>query len=149
MDKPKRMRIHWTAEMRDAFFDTLAATCNVSEAARAAGVASQAVYIQRRRDPGFAVEWDKALKLGYQMLETQLVAHALAGKGQDDALERAGLPPIDTLLAQSVLERHRKAMEGVPYRGGPKPRIATVQETNAALLKQIDAAEKRVRKAAP
>ena len=41
------------AKIRRQFLDHLAATANVSASARTAGVASSAVYAERRRSPAF------------------------------------------------------------------------------------------------
>ena len=144
-----RRKVRWNKGLRRRFLDHLAATCNVKEAAETIGVDPYSVYYLRRRDPSFAEQWGEALTLGYQMLETRLVGHCLAGKGVTDKLERGGLEAIDTHLGLTLLASHRNALAGKPARGGPRPGRATEEETNAALLKKLDAVEKRMREAAP
>lgn len=145
MGKEGRRWVRWNKGMRRRFLDHLAATCNVKAAAEAIEVDPGSVYYLRRRDPAFTAEWAEALELGYQMLETRLVGHALAGRGRTDAIEQDGIGAINPDLALVMLAAHRNAMAGKPSRGGPRPQRATEEETNAALLKKLDAIEKRRR----
>lgn len=144
MGTPGRKWVRWNAKMRAAFLDHLAATCNVKEAAAEIGVEPASVYLLRRRDPQFAADWLTALQLGYDMLETLLVGHALTGGGRTITIgdtDRFG--PIDTDLALRLLSAHRNAMLGKGRRGGPRPGRATTEETNAAILKKLATLEKR------
>jgi hypothetical protein len=145
VSKPGRKWVRWNKGLRMRFLDHLAATGNVIESATAIGVDPYSVYHLRRRDPSFVAEWSEALKLGYQMLETQLVGHALAGKNTAEKLERSGLAPIDTHLALTMLTAHRNALAGQAPKGGPKRRYASEEETNEALMKKLDVVEKRLR----
>ena len=45
----------------DIFLDALAESSNVAASARAAGVSANAMYRERRRNPGFAARWHEAL----------------------------------------------------------------------------------------
>ncbi len=74
----------WTPARRKKFLEALAATCNVSEAARAAGKNLSGAYYQRRRDPGFAREWSQALNVGYAELEALLLRQSLFGVEQEE-----------------------------------------------------------------
>jgi hypothetical protein len=76
----------WTAQRRKTFMETLAATCNVSEAARAAGMNLSSAYYQKRRDPGFAREWAQALSVGYAELEALLLRQALFGTEEEEVV---------------------------------------------------------------
>ena len=61
--KPKvrrAARIDRTLRAREIFLSVFRDTCNVSEAARAAGVARRTVYDWRDADPAFAIAWDEA-----------------------------------------------------------------------------------------
>lgn len=143
MGKTGRRWVRWNKAMRRRFLDHLSATCNVKASAEKIGVDPGSVYYLRRRDPVFTVEWDEALRLGYQMLETRLVGHALSGGARCDAIEQDGIGAINPDLALVMLAAHRNAMAGKTHRGGPRPQRATEEETNAALMKQLDAVEKR------
>ena len=76
----------WTAERRRTFMETLAATCNVSEAARVAGMNLSSAYYHKRRDPAFAREWAQALSVGYAELEALLLRQALFGTEEEEVL---------------------------------------------------------------
>lgn len=74
----------WTAELRRQFLETLAATCNVSEAARAVGRNLSSAYHLKRRDPGFAREWNQALSIGYEELTALMLRQALFGTEEEE-----------------------------------------------------------------
>ena len=83
----------WTEKRRRMFIETLAATCNVSEAARVAGMNQSTAYSLKGRDAGFAREWAKALSIGYAELEALLLRSWLARE------------PDRMLLARLILMR--------------------------------------------
>lgn len=62
----------------DEFLVRLAESCNMSRAARQAGVAHSTIYRLRARDPDFAAAWQQAIEAGYERLELALVEAALA-----------------------------------------------------------------------
>jgi hypothetical protein len=93
----------WTAERRKIFMETLAATCNVSEAARVAGKNLSSAYYQKRRDPGFAREWAQALNIGYAELEALLLRQSLFGTEEEEV----------TLDAEGMV-KSRKVKRGHP-----------------------------------
>lgn len=64
---------------RAMFLDQLAATGDLARAAAAIGVSPHAICTLRRRDAAFAAAWREALALGYDMLDTMLLGHALNG----------------------------------------------------------------------
>lgn len=145
--KPGRHWIRWNKAMRQGFLDHLAATGNVGQSAAAIGVDPRSIYNLRRRDPQFAAGWGEALALGYQMIETRLIGHVLGGGGACDPVTGEELPPINAELALRMLATERNRQAGAPYKGGPKLRRASEEETNAALMKKLDAVEKRMREA--
>src|SRR3546814_1487689 len=61
----------------DIFLDALAASSNVAASARAAGISGNAMYRERRRNPGFAARWHEALCEGFARLEAELLSEAL------------------------------------------------------------------------
>jgi hypothetical protein len=142
----------WNKARRETFLAVLAQTCNVRLAARLAGMRDKAPYDLRKRDPAFAALWQEALVIGYDRLESGLVAHALTGINaieiseleprdvpdegvpgiaQDGAVTREGID-----LALTLLKLHRASATGRP--GRYRAKIATAEETDAALLKQLD-----------
>lgn len=137
----KRAKFAWDEEKTATFLDTLAATCNVSAAARAIGVQDVAlVYKRRRRDAEFVAAWGDALALGYQMLETQLVGHALAGGADADPLDGGACAAVNVELALKLLKEHRDR-PGKP-KGGRPPSYAAPEDTNQAILAKLDQLEK-------
>lgn len=60
------------------FLEHLAATCNVTASAKAAGASVHPFYSLRQRDPAFAAAWKEAMAAGYDRLEEALLAKALA-----------------------------------------------------------------------
>lgn len=100
-----------TRAAEQAFLMALAATCNVSLSAAAAGAAEAAFYRRRRRDPGFAREWEDALKLGYERLEAALIegfqpwSHEHDGWRDNDPLP---IPAMTACQAMALLYHHDK-----------------------------------------
>lgn len=68
-----------TPEKRSAFLCELRETCNVTLAARAAGVSRQRAYQVREAEPDFAKLWDDALQEGIDLLEHEAQRRAFAG----------------------------------------------------------------------
>lgn len=109
----------WTPARRKKFLEALAATCNVSEAARVAGKNLSSAYYQRRRDPGFAREWNQALSVGYAELEALLLRQSLFGVEQEEVtLDSEGAVKSRKLkrghpqvVAVRLLLAHRGAVE--------------------------------------
>jgi len=65
----------WTS----VFLAELAATGNVSAAARAAGVNRDTPYGRRQTDPAFAAAWDSSLEEACDLLELEARRRAFAG----------------------------------------------------------------------
>jgi hypothetical protein len=146
MGKPLGAKdVCWSDEMRRDFLDHLASTGNISASARVIGVGLGSVYNLRRRDPGFAAEWGEALKLGYQMLETRLMGHVLAGKNRVDPVNPEEDISIDASTALSMLAAHRASLAGITRQSSYPLKRASEEETNAALMQKLDAVEKRLR----
>ncbi|UUY01053.1 hypothetical protein [Sphingomonas sp. J315] len=140
----KSTRARWSKAMRAAFLDHLAATCNVTQSAAVANVDVRTVYELRRRNARFAERWEAALALGYQMVETLLVGHVLAGHRAGDPVHthQDGLPAVDFEAAMRLLAAHRNPV-GKPRKGGGTLQFAAPDETDAVLLKRLKAIEMR------
>lgn len=132
---------HWAKPKRQAFLDHLAATCNVRAAAEAGGINPVNLYQIRRTDPAFRAEWREALEAGYEMLETLLVGHAIAGGGREIIVGIGD--PIDRDLALRLLSFHRNGLNGRSPRGGPPLKQVSSEETDKAILKKLAAIERR------
>lgn len=145
---------------RKRFLDTLAETCRVNLAVRAAGVARSSCYRARVRDPAFAAAWDEALGIGYQQLEEALLAYALAriaGSAPDaDAAEldpstqgaataqpAPNVTSSDLNLAITLLNRRR---DGISAKTSiaQSVKMASAAETDAALRRKLDRLARRM-----
>lgn len=68
----------WTPRIERRFLDMLCETANVRVAAAAAGMSKSSAYAHRRRHPESMRLWDDAITVGYAMLESALMAGAVA-----------------------------------------------------------------------
>lgn len=68
-----------TDRARATFLQVLSDTCNVSEAARAAGIGRASAYDWRGKDPDFAKAWDEAEQEAVDKLEKVAWDRATAG----------------------------------------------------------------------
>lgn len=72
----------WTRAKRAAFLRELAASQNVSQAAKSVGMSRKSAYALRNRMPGtpFALAWEVALEAGLQQLAHAVMDRALNGE---------------------------------------------------------------------
>lgn len=136
----------WTRKKREAFLDHLAMSCNVTASVRSVGMTTGGLYQLRRRDPEFAALWRSALLTGYDRLEERLLQHAGAAIN-DVAIGETEVeePVFDPRIAMDLLRQHRATVEGREKKPmGGKVFRATRAEAEAALLRKLDALEKRL-----
>lgn len=140
----------WTATKRGAFLDHIAATCNVTAAARLVGMGPSSAHKLRRVDPEFSDQWRVALDAGFDRLQAMLIERAMGPLTvQIGDMPMPDVSTMDTELAMRLVEHHRRTIAGAPKRrGGPAPSRATEEETNAALLKRLKILHKRNQKEA-
>lgn len=106
-------RSDWTAAMADKFAAVLAASCNVSLAARAIRRSVGSVYRQRTRDAGFRAQWDQALSVGYARLEMMMLERALNGVEKAVTLrngESRIMREYNDRVALALLRHHRDSV---------------------------------------
>ncbi len=140
----------WTKARRRAFLEALAQCCNIGMACDAVTVTSSVVYRLRARDEQFAAEWEAALRIGYERLEQALLRRALeVVDGFDVADGPAELPAMTIEQAMRFLERHgRSVREGRLSTRRSATRMPTVAETDALILKRLDAYDRNKRRGA-
>ena len=128
----------WSEEAEEAFFDHLAASCNVRASAEAVGFTTFTVYRQRRLRPDFAEKWQAALAQGYARLEMALVeAAAESLDGVEFDAERP-IPKMTVEQAMNLLKLHGPEARG--ERGGRPGRFATprgIEYYRESILKKI------------
>jgi hypothetical protein len=138
---------------KQAFLDALADSCNVKAAAAASGFTPSTAYKLRQRDPAFAAAWQEALEIGYARLEMALLERAIQTIETlgDDAPDAP--PPVGAMTvaqAMDLMNKHRASVSGGRAKAGrgARRRRPTPDETDAELLRRIDAIE-RARGAEP
>ena len=139
----------FTKKKRAAFLDALAATCNVTTSAQAAGVHKSTAQRLRRRDPAFASLWEDAIRIGTERLREAVLAYSLGQLDLDENPdgERSEEPakPFDVQQACRSLETIARieARAGDARRGGGRPGYATDAEVTRLLIERLDALARR------
>lgn len=136
----------WSDEAEAKFLDHLAASCNVTAAAAAAGFSGSALYQRRSRDPGFAERWQLALDQGYARIEELLVRRAtetLEGRVPDPTTP---IPVMTVRDAISILGLHRSAVRGDGKRPGWRGRPRSLEEMRDSILLKLEAIEAQRRR---
>jgi len=106
-----RRRRPFTAARQEKFFATLAATCNVSRACRAAGIGRDCVYNYRRKSAAVRARWAEAVRESYARLELMMLERMIDGTVK--TITRAD-GSVDTVheypnaLALQLLRQHRE-----------------------------------------
>ncbi|MEN9683361.1 MAG: hypothetical protein RLZZ427_1112 [Pseudomonadota bacterium] len=91
------------------FLAELAATSNVTAAARMAGIATATAYDARRHNPEFNRAWQRALCEGYDHLEMELLHRLRSGEVKPATNARRGVRAFDNATAFRLLAAHRDA----------------------------------------
>lgn len=147
----------WNNRDEAAFLEELAATCNVRAAAARVGFSTTAVYLRRRKDPGFAAEWAGAIDQGYAELEALLVekatcslrGEALPAPAADEEEPRLARAPMTVAEALNLLRLHRaEARGGRPQDYRAREKAPDMDAVRARILKKV-AAIKAARKKPP
>lgn len=148
LQRRRRRASDWTEAQRRTFLDTLADSCNVRMAARAAGKSQPAVYRLRERDPEFAAHWQEALRIGYERLETALLRRALRIAGAEDHDGTAWTPAetdrespafADMTVAQAMdlLAKHKASVAHGHGTRIDTRRVPTCEQVDELILLRI------------
>lgn len=93
------------------FLAELAATSNVSAAARKAGLQTTApAYELRKTSATFSRMWDEALCEGYDLLELELLKRLREGEVKPARDARRGVRSFDNATALRLLVAHRQSV---------------------------------------
>jgi hypothetical protein len=134
---------------QDIFFETLAATCNVTRSARRAGVGKFAVYDHRRKSAAFRARWAAAIGEAYANLELTMIERMLNGtvktvRRADGSVDETREYP--NAIALQLLRLHRDTAVEAERDHEPED----VEEVRAQLAERLErlrgrmeAAEKR------
>jgi len=129
----------WTQAKREIFFAHYAATANVTESARAAGMSEGAATM------------DALLRDAETRLTGKLFVYAETGGKPVPPREdgEPAMPPIKDLdpeLALRILAHNRRRLSGGRRGGGPRPKRASKAQTTASILRLLEAAGRRLRR---
>lgn len=97
------------AQWSRAFLSELAATSNVSAAARKAKISTTTAYDARRANPEFNRKWLAALCEGYDHLEMELLHRLRTGEVKPAAGAKKGSRAFDNATAFRLLAAHRES----------------------------------------
>lgn len=140
---PQKKRSRATAfdaERKAVFLGALIETCNVTEAARQAGIWPQTAYKHRDRYASFHDRWMAALSQGYDRLELAMLKRALHGRDEDvwHAGKKVGTcKRFDDRVGLMLLEQHRKAVRGGQTGATVKAEATAAREEIEATFKVI------------
>jgi hypothetical protein len=130
---------------RQIFLEHLAATCNVTASARAAGVHVTTVYVCRMRDAGFRADWDAALVQGYARLEAALLERATSGRDRcqvrgDKIVEGPDAPDqVDWEKGMELLRHHQRGMAGFTKAPRTKALRVPIDQVSDKLIRKFRA----------
>ena len=135
-----RTKTCWRPQGR--FLREFSRTCSVSAACRASGLARRTVYNWRDRDADFRARWEAARARGVEQLRDEAMQRALVGTEQPvwhgkRIVDRVAVP--DNRVLWNMLQ----ALQADIYGPNARERQAK-RERDAALTRELDAAEKRV-----
>ncbi len=97
------------AQWSRAFLSELAATSNVSAAARKAKISTTTAYDTRRANPDFNRKWLAALCEGYDHLEMEMLHRLRTGEVKPAAGAKRGARAFDNATAFRLLAAHRES----------------------------------------
>jgi len=138
-----RRWVRWTDLKKGKFLDHLAISGNVTAAAALIGVRVSAVYTLRRRDAGFARDWQIAIENGYQLLETLVLGHVLSGAARTTGIETPHGAMLDLDTALRLLAAYRGTAAKRSDKASPTGGRGDIADADAAILRKLNAIEKR------
>ena len=139
----KASRRNWTKTKESKFLSVLAETCNVTEAARQAGICLSYAYKRRASNAGFRAGWMQAIGEAYQRLELVLLDRAFNGtekvvKRRDGSEDR--MLEYSNQLGLSLLKMHRNTAAEAASEMPPED----VGEMREQLVKKLLRLKKRI-----
>lgn len=132
-----------TDRAREKFLAVLAETCNVSEAARAAGMGRSSAYEWKDDDPGFAAAWAEAEQVAADKLEREAWRRGV--EGTDKPITFQGritdtCKEYSDRLLELLLKAHRRDKFGDRHLIGSDPDNPLPTGFDVNLVKRPDAA---------
>ena len=145
----KERKDAFNAAKKQVFLDHLAGCCNVTRAAKAAGVSTVTVNNHRREDPVFGEQCAQAIALGYETLDAAALEYAARGGHYvpgPDADKAPGPETMDIETALHLLRLRRAPLGQRTGRAGYAPKRVSERELNEAILAKLDVLDRRMKK---
>ncbi|MBS0481867.1 MAG: hypothetical protein JSR96_06870 [Proteobacteria bacterium] len=121
------------ARWSKTFLAELAATSNVSAAARKAAVSTASAYDARRSNAAFNRAWQQALCEGYDHLEMELLHRLRNGEVKPATGAKRGTRAFDNATAFRLLSAHRESAARFRAVRNNEDAEAIIQSINAKL----------------
>ena len=131
-----------TGEQIETFFMTLADSCNVLRACKAAGFSTNWAYGRRKRDGAFRNGWAAAVREGYAKLELTLLERAMKGTpklvrgSKGDRMMRE----YSTALSVALLKRHAETADRAAYEPGEEE----LREVRERIMEKLNGLKARI-----
>jgi hypothetical protein len=119
------------------FLGELAATSNVSAAARKAGISTTTAYEARRGNAEFNRAWQRALCEGYDHLEMELLHRLRNGEVKPATGAKRGIRAFDNAIAFRLLLAHKES--------AARQRAIRDNEDSEAIIQSINAKLEKIR----
>ena len=106
----------WSARKEKRFIEALTESCNVTFAAKEAGISVSTAYRRRQADATFRAAWGRAVGVGYSQLEMLLLERALHGVEKPVGAksgEAGVMRHYDDRTALALLKLHRDGAAAV------------------------------------
>ena len=129
----------WTPAVERRFFDALAGTANVSRAAEAAGVSTNAVYARRMKQALFRAKWEAVLETGRAAIEMKLVEAANRSFDPEECDFGDVEPRVSVAEAIRIVQLHGSKVErqSIEEMEPPADEIAAVRERLVTKLMRL------------
>lgn len=142
----RRLRhMRFTAARQTIFIEHFLWSCDVRDAAAAAGVDPTTVYKHRLLNPDFAAAFERAIEQGYVLLEAEALRQRLQAQRQlREALDGGGQPPPETAAEfESVMKLLARWDRGGGRRGART--VAPDRRRAWTFAEAIEALESKLR----
>lgn len=129
----------WSEAAEKTFLDHLAASCNITRSAAAAGFSATRMFQLRRADPAFAQRWQAALEQGHARLSALLVQRAIEALEGFAPDTETPIPEMTVGDALRILGHHQRTVDGGPRSRRQWARPRTLDELSETILAKLEA----------
>ena len=130
-------RVRWTLTLESIFLDHLAATGDITAAARAINLHPSQAYYRLRTHPAFVEGWEAAIEAGYMSVEISMIGQLLSSDPDVGLDQSTNGKPFDWDKALRLMAQRAARTAGKSGRGGPKRTVKTREESDAIILERL------------